>query len=87
MGSKSQLWQFTRFGPAMTKIQVPSERRILPAEMIRVPAAAAKNINAVADGQFNQVAGLRRSKAFLCRACDMRKVTEKYLTWPKDYHT
>ena len=26
MGSKSQLWQSTRFGPAMTQIQVPSER-------------------------------------------------------------
>ena len=40
----------------MTQIQVPSERRILPAAMIRVPAAAAKNINAVADGQLNQAA-------------------------------
>jgi hypothetical protein len=49
MSSTSQLWQSTRFGPAMNQIQVPSERRILPAEMIRVPAAAAKNINAVAD--------------------------------------
>ena len=56
MGLKSQLWQSTRFGPAMTQIQLPSEPRILPAEMIRVPAGAAKNINAVADGRFNRVA-------------------------------
>ena len=56
-GLKSQLWQSTRFGPAMTQIRVPSERRILPAEMTRVPAAAARNINAVADAQFNQAAG------------------------------
>jgi hypothetical protein len=40
----------------MTQIQVPSERRILPAEMIHVPAGAAKNINAVADGRSNGVA-------------------------------
>ena len=73
MGSKSQLWQSTRFGPAMTQIQVPSERRILPAEMIRVPAAAAKNINAVADSQFNQTAGSRRSKAFLCRGYETQR--------------
>jgi hypothetical protein len=57
MGSKSQLWQSTRFGPAMTRIQVSSERRIRPAEIIRVPVAAAKNINAFPDGQFNQAAG------------------------------
>jgi hypothetical protein len=52
MGSKSQLWQPTRVGPAMTQIQVPAERRILPTEMIRVTTAAAKNTNAVADGQL-----------------------------------
>jgi hypothetical protein len=57
MGSKSQLWQSTRFGPAMTQIQVPSDRRILPAEMTRVPAVAAKNIKGVAGGQCNQAAG------------------------------
>jgi hypothetical protein len=31
------------------------------------PCGSGKNINAVADGQFNQAAGSRRSKAFLCR--------------------
>ena len=35
--------------------------------MIRVPAEAVKNINAVASGQFNQAAGSPRSEAFLCR--------------------
>jgi hypothetical protein len=34
--------------------------------MIRVPAEAAKNINAVADGRFNQASFLTKSKAFLC---------------------
>jgi hypothetical protein len=41
----------------MTQIRVRSGRRILPAEMTRVPAAAARNINAVVDAQFNQAAG------------------------------
>jgi hypothetical protein len=63
MGSKWQLWQSTRFGPAMTLIQVPSERRILPAEMIRVPAVAAKSINAVADGRFKS--GCRFTATYL----------------------
>jgi hypothetical protein len=41
----------------MTKIRAPSERRIRPAEMTRVPAAAARNINTGVDAQFNQAAG------------------------------
>jgi hypothetical protein len=43
----------------------PSERRILPAEMIRVPAAAAKNINAVADGQFKSGFRFTKVQGFL----------------------
>ena len=45
-----------RFGPAMTQIRVRSERRIRLAEMTRVPAAVARNINAVVDAQLNQAA-------------------------------
>ena len=45
------------FWSSYDQIRVRSEHPILPAEMTRVPAAAARNINVVVDAQFNQTAG------------------------------
>jgi hypothetical protein len=45
------------FWSSYDQIRVRSEHPILPAEMTRVPAAAARSINVVVAAQFNQTAG------------------------------
>jgi len=58
----------------MTQIRVPSERRIRPAEMTRVPAVAVRNINAVVYAQFNSFVKDIRGRVpgpEVCRACDI----------------